>query len=277
VLTRPGGDPARPTTVAPGLHELPQALKVVWWDPRALVLNAEPSLGLRRDDLIVKDVDMFTVDQKMHDYERWRASRDEAVVSGAQPSLRVVTVTELAQSVESLEGVPQEGGPLRSANLGLEIVDVTNAEGHRDRPSGPRFGTLVHAVLSLVPLDAAPDTIRALAETQARIIAASAEEITAGIESVTAVLAHPLLDRAREAERRGKLRREFPVAAVSGDTLVEGAVDLFIDDEEGLVIDFKTDRDPERDFGQYERQVAFYCEALGRLRGSAPRGVLMRI
>ena len=282
VLTRPGSDPARPTTVAPGLHEFPkapspepqapgpkpQALTVVWWDPRALILNAEPSLGLRRDDLIVKDVDMFTVDQKMHDYERWRASRDDAIASGARPTLSVRTVTEIAQS---LEGGPLEGVPA------IEIVDVTKAEGPHDRPSGPRFGTLVHAVLSLVPLDAAPDTIRALAETQARIIGASAAEITAGIESVTAVLAHPLLERAREAERRGTLRREFPVAAGSGDTLVEGAVDLFIDDEEGLVIDFKTDRDPERDFGQYERQVAFYCEALGRLRGSSPRGVLMRI
>ena len=280
VLTRPGSDPARPTTVAPGLHRLTtqnselKTYDVVWWDPRALILNAEPSLGLRRDDLIVKDVDMFTVDQKMHDYERWRASRDDAIASGARPTLNVRTVTEIAQS---LDGGSLEGGPLRPATPAIEIVDVTKAEGSHDRPSGPRFGTLVHAVLSLIPLDAAPDTIRALAETQARIIGASAEEITAGIGSVTAVLAHPLLERAREAGRRGTLRREFPVAAGSGDTLVEGAVDLFIDDEEGLVIDFKTDRDPERDFGQYERQVAFYCEALGRLRGSAPRGVLMRV
>jgi ATP-dependent helicase/nuclease subunit A len=304
VLTRPGADPARPTTVAPGLHEFPQApgpdpqapkpaapkqpdlahsvakagpkpqaLKVVWWDPRALNLNAETTLGLRRDDLIVKDVDMFTVDQKMHEYERWRASRDEAITSGARPTLSVRTVTEIAQSLEALEGPLRPG----TASPALEIVDVSKIDGHVDRPSGPRFGTLVHAVLSLVPLDAPSETIRALAETQARIIGATTEEIAAAIASVTAVLAHPLLQRAREAEQRGKLRRELPVAAVSGDTLVEGAVDLFIDDEEGLVIDFKTDRDPELDFGQYERQVAFYCEALGRLRTSPPRGVLMRI
>ena len=120
VLTRPGSDPARPTTVAPGLHTFKTpdpssrqsseltTLSVVWWDPRALILNAEPSLGLRRDDLIVKDVDMFTVDQKMHDYERWRASRDDAIASGARPTLSVRTVTEIAQS---LEGVPLEGWP----------------------------------------------------------------------------------------------------------------------------------------------------------------------
>jgi ATP-dependent exoDNAse (exonuclease V) beta subunit len=252
----------------------------VWWDPRSLSLNAEPSLGLRRDDLIVKDVDMFTVDRMMHDYERWRASRDEAIVSGAQPALMVRTVTEIAQAPEN---EPSAAAPSPT----LDVIDLAGRDLPRGRPSGARFGTLVHAVLSLVPLDASQDTIRAVAETQSRIVAASAEEIDAAIESVTAVLAHPLLHRAREAERNGKLRREFPVVAMSGGTLVEGAVDLFIDDEDGLVIDFKTDRDPERDFGQYERQVAFYCEALGRLRaarraeaggeGGTPRGVLMRI
>jgi ATP-dependent exoDNAse (exonuclease V) beta subunit len=304
VLTRPGADPARSTTVAPGLHVFseapafvaltpepasarqakvlspkPQALSVVWWDPRALALNAEPSLGLRRDDLIVKDVDMFTVDRKMQDYERWRASRDEAIAAGARPALTVRTVTDLAGDLDAVSSAP-------GTSPAIDIVDVTGRDPLRDRPSGTRFGTLVHAILSLAPLDAPRETIRAIAETQARIVGASVEEIGAAIESVTAVLAHPLLQRARKAEREGKLRREFPVAAVSGDTLVEGAVDLFIDDEEGLVIDFKTDRDPD-DFGQYERQVAFYCEALGRLRtarraeaggeGGPPRGVLMRI
>ena len=74
ILKRPENDPALVSTVAPGLHVVPQAPSprpqaprpsVVWWDPRALSLHAETSLGLRRDDLIVKDVDMFTVDQKM--------------------------------------------------------------------------------------------------------------------------------------------------------------------------------------------------------------------
>ncbi|MGH9331724.1 MAG: UvrD-helicase domain-containing protein, partial [Vicinamibacterales bacterium] len=141
VLTRPGGDPARPTTVAPGLHSLSvtpnseasvtagqtrnQALgtknySVVWWDPRALSLHTEPSLGLRRDDLIVKDVDMFTVDRKMADYERWRASRDEAVASGAQPSLTVRTVTEIAQSAD--QSTDQQ--IKRSTNNSIEVIDL---------------------------------------------------------------------------------------------------------------------------------------------------------
>ena len=29
---------------------------IVWWDPHVLTLGAEPSLGIRKPDLIVKDV-----------------------------------------------------------------------------------------------------------------------------------------------------------------------------------------------------------------------------
>jgi ATP-dependent exoDNAse (exonuclease V) beta subunit len=280
VLRRPENDPAQVGTVAPGLHTIPRgpspkapAPTVVWWDPRALSLHAETSLGLRRDDLIVKDVDMFTVDQKMADYERWRASRDAALERGSSASLVVRTVTELAHAPDA----PADA--TGASPHPIEVVDLPRPSG---RPSGPRFGTLVHGVLSLVELDADADAIRALAASQARILGATAAEIDAAVGSVTAVLAHPLLDRARAAARRERLRRELPIVAASDQALVEGTIDLFIDDEEGLVIDFKTDRDldptgAERDFGQYERQVAFYCEALGRLRGTPPRGVLMRI
>ena len=268
VLKRPENDPAQAATVAPGLHA-----GVVWWDPRALSLHAETSLGLRRDDLIVKDVDMFTVDQKMADYERWRASRDAALEQGSSASLVIRTVTELAHAPD-LTTEPTER-PARP----IEVLDLPRPAG---RPSGPRFGTLVHGVLSFVALDADADAIRALAASQARILGATTGEIDAAVQSVAAVLAHPLLDRARAAAKHDRLRRELPIVASSDGGLVEGTIDLFIDDDEGLVIDFKTDRDldapgAELDFGQYERQVAFYCDALGRLRGTPPRGVLMRI
>jgi ATP-dependent helicase/nuclease subunit A len=275
VLMRPDNDPARATTVAPGLHAIPQAPtpkpqtpRVVWWDPRSLALHVEPSLGLRRDDLIVKDVDMFTVDQKMAEYEQWRASRDRALEIASAPTLTVRTVTEIAQEPLAVSEEAQR----------IEVVELPRPAG---RPSGPRFGTLVHSVLSLVSLNADRDAIRPLAATQARILDAPGAEVDAAVDAVAAVLAHPLLDRARDAERQGRLRRELPLVASKDAVLVEGTIDLFVDVDEGLVIDFKTDRDLdpsyERDFGQYERQVGFYCEALGRLRGTPPRGVLLRI
>src|SRR6185295_8279355 len=72
VLHRPDGDPASPKTVAPGTFVFsgvsasaqsvkPRAYSVTWWDPRALSLGAVSGFGLRRDDLIVKDGDMFAV------------------------------------------------------------------------------------------------------------------------------------------------------------------------------------------------------------------------
>src|SRR5262249_15610739 len=78
VLARPNADPAGPTTIAPGtfvfsapsapvpptssLQAPASAYSVTWWDPRALHLGAAPSFGLRRDDLIVKNADLFGVD-----------------------------------------------------------------------------------------------------------------------------------------------------------------------------------------------------------------------
>ena len=58
VLVRPGGS-AGTRTVSPGLHvrKLDSSeLSIVWWDPRVLNLGAEAPLGIRRPELIVKDV-----------------------------------------------------------------------------------------------------------------------------------------------------------------------------------------------------------------------------
>ena len=62
VWVRPGGSAAGTSTVCPGLHvrkadpSRPAEFSVVWWDPRALKLGAEAPLGIRRPELIVKDV-----------------------------------------------------------------------------------------------------------------------------------------------------------------------------------------------------------------------------
>jgi ATP-dependent exoDNAse (exonuclease V) beta subunit len=113
VLNRPQGDPARPSTVAPGMYRLegtkdhgPTTHAVVWWDPKTLHLHATPTLGLRRDDLIVKDVDMFTVDRRMKEYEQWRESRKAAVIGGSMPTLNVRSVSELLGAALPVEQHP---------------------------------------------------------------------------------------------------------------------------------------------------------------------------
>src|SRR5262245_2239412 len=116
VMNRPDGDPARSYTVAPGAHRFltpdpgspipdpgsrtldrgsraPSEYSVVWWDPHVLHLGAVSSFGLRRDDLIVKDGDMFAVEERLAEYERWRRERGDTLERAQQPGLRVQTAT----------------------------------------------------------------------------------------------------------------------------------------------------------------------------------------
>ncbi len=79
VLSRPEGDPASFLTVCPGEHRIvagnddaDQNVSVVWWAPDALALGAQASFGLRRDDLIVKDVSPQTLRKQLETYQAWK-------------------------------------------------------------------------------------------------------------------------------------------------------------------------------------------------------------
>ena len=282
VLTRPDGDPAKSTTVSPGLHMFqPNAqsgaegsgkYSVTWWDPRSLALGAESSFGLTRDDLIVKDGDMFAVEERLAEYERWKAQRAATVAGAARPTLRVATATAWARDRQSEEGFEHEDIVVSR----IDTVAVARAAG---RPAGPRFGTLVHATLATVPLDADADAIARVAATQARILGATDEERQAAEQAVGDVLAHPLLLRARDCARSGRCHREVPVTWIAPDgLLLEGTIDLtFEDDADLVVLDFKTDRELTTDFDQYRRQVDIYCRAIGAVKGKPARGILLRV
>jgi ATP-dependent helicase/nuclease subunit A len=155
----------------------------------------------------------------------------------------------------------------------VEIVELPRASA---RPRGPRFGTLVHAVLATVPLDADESTISRTAETHARIINASAEEMTAAAHVVRDVLRHAIMERARRAAR---VRRETPVSWVPPDgTLIEGVLDLAFDEgDRTFVIDFKTDHELSAGEARYRAQVQQYVEAVARATGRETRGILFRV
>ena len=273
LLNRPGGDPATPLTVAPGTFEFDpepgtrKGYSVTWWDPRALHLNAPSSFGLRRDDLIVKDGDMFAVDDRLATYEKWRDSRAEMIQRGAQPSVRVQTATAWAAEQASL-GIE---APIEPATI--EILQIPGAE---DRPRGPRFGTLVHAVLATIPLDATVDLIQRVAATQARIINASADEIQAASAVVSAVLRHDLMTRVRAS---ALVKRETPVSWLQKDgTLIEGVLDLAFDEtDRTIVVDFKTDHELAAGEMRYRTQLHQYVTAVSRATGRSAAGILFRV
>lgn len=287
VLNRPDGDPARPTTVAPGAytfehpasrapHPVPPtphdasraSHTVVWWDPSLLHLNAVSTFGLRRDDLIVKDGDMFAVEERRTAYEQWRAERDRTVQAGKRESMRVLTATAWAADA-ARDGVDEA----IAASAQIEVVEIP---GGGRRPKGPRFGTLVHAVLAIVPLDADADVIRRAAEVQGRLLDAKPEEVVAAASVVEAVLRHDLMARARAASR---VRRETPITWTQQDgTLIEGVLDLAFDEGDATtVVDFKTDHELAAGEARYRAQLQKYVDAVSLATGRPARGVLFKV
>ena len=79
-----------------------------------------------------------------------------------------------------------------------------------NRPGGPRFGALVHAVLAIIPLDAEINAVTRLTAAQANILGATEDEVQAAAEVVQGILAQPLLQRAFEATKTQRCRREDP-------------------------------------------------------------------
>jgi ATP-dependent exoDNAse (exonuclease V) beta subunit len=265
VVSRPDGDPANTATVCPGLHTVAE-YSLVWWDPHVLELGVELSLGIRKPDLIVKDVPSAIVDFGLKTYRAWRQARDSAATMATAPSIDAQPATAWAKSIES--DPPFAVPP-------VSIVELARDE---ERPGGIRFGALVHAALATVPLDADAETIRRVVATQARTLGATPEEISYAAASVANVLAHPILDRARSAQQSNVCRREVPVTLRTSDgRLIEGFVDLaFYEGKRWTVIDFKTDEEIRRG-GKYQLQVGLYVTALQEATRQDVSGILMRI
>ncbi len=289
VLSRPDGDPANASTVCPGLHQIvrragpfgpaaatpapaadglaaDQPAEIVWWDPHVLGLGVELSLGIRKPDLIVKDVPSAIVDFGLGTYKTWRQQRDSAANAAVAPSIAAQPATAWAKSSEV------EASALADS---VSVIELPRVDG---RPGGIRFGALVHAALATVPLDADPTTIHSVVATQARTLGAIAEEISHASAVVANVLAHPILARARNAQNGSACRREVPVTLrTSEGALIEGFVDLaFSEGERWTVVDFKTDEEIRRG-GKYELQVGLYVNALQAATKQAASGILMRI
>ena len=268
VLLRPNGDPALPTTVAPGLHSTsplhPSLLHhFVWWDPRDLELGAEAPLGIRRSELIVKDVPAQIVDDDLAVYNAWSKARETATAAGAQPSIAAQTVTSSAKTPAIVDGWQ------------VQMIEIARAS---DRPAGLRFGALVHAALATVPLDADEQRIEQVVACHGRAVRAGDDEVAACVTTVRAVLAHSILERARRAARDGRCRREVPVTlrAESG-AIIEGTVDLaFQEDGAWVIVDFKTDEELRR-AANYAQQLRLYRDAVGASTGEPAEAVLLRV
>jgi ATP-dependent exoDNAse (exonuclease V) beta subunit len=269
VLQRPDDEPAGNGTVCPGLHELEGGYSIVWWDPRALKLDEKPAFGVRREDLIVKDVPKHVIADGRGHYDRWRLARDDAREAGAVASMTVEPARDW---------IVRDSTPIADSDL-VTVVGAGRS-GEEARSGGIGFGLMVHGVLAQAPFGASRETLDELAAVEARVLDLSSAEASAAVVVVERLLAHDVLVRARAADARGACRRETPITFTLPDgSLIEGIVDLAF--EEGgawTVVDYKTDREiAAAGEERYRRQVALYASAIARATGQPAHGVLMRV
>jgi len=275
VLERPDGALADAGTVSPGRHQMPDpagsAHEVVWWDPAQLELDAPPPTGLRRQELIEKDIPEALVQEDIAAHRNWAAARGTAIAAAARPSLHVLTTTEWAKRQAGAGG--GEGG-----DVPVEIVELSRTG---PRPAGPRFGALVHAVLAAARLEDAMG-LDSVAATQARLLGATPDETAGAIQVVEAVMDHELWRAARAVAAAGgadaPVWRETAVTLTEGDLLIEGVVDLAYEHEGRVVVlDFKTDRAEGPILAGYVRQVSAYARAIGFALGKPTRAILLQV
>jgi ATP-dependent helicase/nuclease subunit A len=297
VIERPDGDAPGPGTVRPGGYEMRGSTggpySVVWWDPFALDKKGDDTRGLRRDDLISKEApaDVVAADRAM--YEAWRARRAHVQAQGAKPSIEVMTVSEWVSDAAEMPGLPSTAlGPGKLAPSEVVIERATVAEDPTPtpqgslfsqsvtgRPSGRRFGVLVHALLAAVPLDAAHDDVRDLATLHARVLGATDEERDEAAAIVGRTLRHAIFDQARAAEAAGRpCRRESSITIPVNDVIVDGQIDLAFETSDGwTIVDFKTDAELGALEESYRRQIALYAYAITQITGRPARGILLRV
>jgi ATP-dependent exoDNAse (exonuclease V) beta subunit len=269
VLERPDGDPASPRTVSPGQHTIAGEAGshvVVWWSPEPAVLRleAQASFGLRRDDLIVKDVPPTVLRRHLDAYTAWKQTRDRATAAASAPSMRLSTATEAAAA-----GIGADAHEL------IACIDIGQT---RPRPGGARFGSLVHALLADMPLND-PSMLDQLATAHGRLLGAPLTEVECASQLVAAALDHPIIRQAAMAERVDRCLRETPVTwRGDDDVLIEGTVDLAFQTESGfVVVDFKTDSPSGELLDRYRRQVALYASAVARATGQPVSAILMTL
>jgi ATP-dependent helicase/nuclease subunit A len=264
-------------SVAPGEH-VPMfgAHRVVWWDPYALDLGRRAAGGVTQQELLKEDVQGVAGPRGLAEYQSYLAERERVRAQGALPSLRTRAITELAadQALADDSLLPE---------LETRAVEVVDSGALREgRPSGKRFGVLMHALFEHVVLEGGPDasgsTLEGLSRFVARSLGASEAERARAVLDVQLALRHPLFARIEAAHARGELYREAPVTSCAdAGELREGVVDLaFREHGRMVLVDFKTDV-VIGELTRYARQLSMYAEALSRALAEPVECVLFRV
>ncbi|HBB87989.1 MAG TPA: ATP-dependent deoxyribonuclease subunit A [Blastocatellia bacterium] len=268
-------------SVSPGLHH-PAAgpHQVVWWDPSRLPAPASQARSSSRlTNYLKEDESKVRSQAGVRTHEEWRAQRAQTRAIAGEPKWNVLTATAAFVAGQAKPDITPAELPFAESKLLPEVAVETTAIDF-SRPHGKRFGTLVHALLSLVPLNADRDDVADVAHVQGLVLGANEDEVTAAVETATRALQHPLLQRAAAAAASGNCRREVPVALRLDDgTMIEGIVDLAFKETDStwIVVDYKTDFEVKGRLEEYRHQLGLYVLAISLATGQQAQGILLRI
>jgi len=289
LLVRPANALRKQGSISPGSHR-PQvgSHRVVWWDPAALPRTIHARTSSRLTEFLKEDEQRVQSQEGIRAYDAWRLQREVVRDKAGKPEWSVVTATSQARAAKlgapnsrSEQHQPAEGVGSDTGEEAI-MVSVESLDIDFSRPHGKRFGTLVHAILSVISPNSDLNSIREIAQLQGRILGVTDEELSAAIETVGRAIAHPLMKRAAAAMNIGTCRREVPVAMkLEGGVIVEGIVDLAFKEAEQdnvwTVVDYKTDFELAGRVDEYVHQVRLYGLAISKATGERAEGVLLRV
>jgi ATP-dependent exoDNAse (exonuclease V) beta subunit len=250
VLNRPPDYPEE-VSVHPGLHYPREGSQpVVWFDPRALRLKAARAEGVENEQVLQGTPEQAA--EGLRRYQEWKDARAAMVEAGSAARYRTV-LAERFPGAEEAAGI---------------VVETVTLEAPSDRPSGRKFGRLVHDILQHAR---SASEAAGLAAIWGRRHALGEIDRAAAAEAARAALEY--LEKMVPAD--AVRHRELPVMVRFSDgTLVDGRIDFaWSDGERWTVVDYKTDRREKRRVAQ----VQVYGLALQKSTGLPVRGLVLEV
>ncbi len=260
----PGCPPFGPTTVfnrpddqqegcdvKPGLHRPKSGSHtIVWFDPAVLGLKVDKADGVENEKVLAGTPAEGA--EGMRRYREWEKARGERLQRGSFPRHRVAEAVTLHSAAEA-------------AHIPVETFTIGRPKG---RPTGKRFGSVVHDILQHAT---GPTDTATLSSIWGRRHGATEEECTAAAAAAREALEHVARSIPASAERY----RELPVMVRLEDgTLVDGRIDLaWRDAASWTILDYKTDRRRNREVAQ----VQLYALALERATGLPARCLILEV
>lgn len=224
----------------------------VWWDPNVLPARPPARYGIAHEQFLAPGPES---EQARAAHERWRSSQEDTRSLGMEQSILLRD-----------PGIPRR-------DFDRFPVLQRSLAGAESRPSGRRYGQLVHRVLRDLDFGASIETAKALTDTYARSLEAPESEREAVVRAVVLLLDDDLTQRAL---RSAVCRRGYPILATERDgSVLDTQVDLLFQEDSGWVaVDFVT-APPEA--AALRAKMGHVLAALERARYAVAAGIVLRV